>query len=606
MDVEIQPIAGADSVVTGFPGLGPVLIQGICRVINHSALRTTVKYISIELSGNTWGNGGTFTTDLSLIHGKRILYESSVPSSDLFLEPSGLLDLPFLFELQQDYASVLPPSLDTSNLLSLDCHTQYNLKTLLRCDLDTSNVVSSKIFRLPRYDIVELKQVLMKHRNASNGQSRDGQLKYSVLSPKAIVPGDSFSVDLNVTSTSHRVVNVSIALIESVRISGDSGFSQAEASNIVFSWESCSSGIQPSLSFIEKVVSTTTFCSMRAKLLLQRDLMAPEWHPGKMASYGTIVSPQIGINPTSVSGGVELTHKIVFTIQMEEETTPITFQAPVSVVPVTKVMLDRLLAQSETIVISSDSGIASFGKFLVDFKNGRISDVPEVQLSDEEALQRAIAMSMEDDIAKAIMESEELFNAQAPGMSEEEAIRLAIAASMGSSAESGIQLFLGGGSSQSLESNPHSQYAQRTSSIALQSLGSLEARKTYMLQCQGRPELPSQAPSLRKATADFKDVNPDEVSLKVGDLVAIVRVFNDQWAEGYNIKSGLSGRFPLSVLSEPFELPAAMSPRVRVPWVLEGDIKIAESRLDSLLSSGELSSRDYISQRKELMLRLVS
>ncbi|KAI8850275.1 hypothetical protein BC829DRAFT_416129 [Chytridium lagenaria] len=585
MDVEILPIAGSDSVVTGFPGLGPVLIQGICRVTNHSSHRVIVKYISIELSGNTWGNGGSFTTDLSLIHGKRILYESTVPSSDLYLDSSGLVDNPFMFELQQDYASVLPPSLDTSNLLSLDCHTQYNLKTVLRCDLDTSNVVSSRIFRFPRYDIMDLKQVLLKHRQSNNGQSRDGQLKYSILSPKAIVPGDKFSVDLNITSQNHRVLNVSVALIESVKITGDSGVSQAEASNIVFSWESCSAGIQPMLALTKKC-----------------DLMAPEWHMGKMSSYANVPS-QAGINPSSVSGGVELTHKVIFTIQLEEETLPITFQAPVTIIPVTKPMLERLLNQSESLSRSPDGSVSSFGKFLIDFKSGRLSDVPEAQLSDEEALERAIALSMEDDIAKAMMESESMFRDHMPGMSEEEALRLAIEASMGSG--SSLQVFGTSGLPQPVLNNGYNRLAQRTTSIAVQRFGSLEARKAYLLQSQGRPSVSASSVTLRKAVTDFTEVNLDEVGLKVGDLVVVIKTFEDDWAEGYVVNRALSGRFPMSALGEPIEIAVSTSPRARVPWASLYDVKKVESHLDNLVSSNGIHPVDYVNQRKDALSRLV-
>ncbi|KAJ3108855.1 hypothetical protein HDU97_010127 [Phlyctochytrium planicorne] len=582
MDVEILTVAGADSVVTGFPGLGPVLIQGICRITNHSAVRVTIKYISIELSGNTWGNGGTFTTDLSLIHGKRILYESTVPSSDLQLDPSGLLDLPFLFELQQDYASVLPPSLDTANLLSLDCHTQYNLKTILRCDLDSSNIVSSKIFRLPRFDIAELKQILTNHKHSTNGQSPDGGIKYTIMSPKAIVTGDLFSVDINVSSLNQRpIASVAVALVESVRISGDSGYSQAEASSTVFSWDTLAAGIQPSLAIVDK-----------------RDLQAPEWHTGKMS--GPASTSQSGINPTSVSGGVELMHKFIFTIQVDGDPNPVTISAPISVVPVTKPMLDHLISQSDTIKISSDPGIASFGKFLTDFKNG-VSEVPEAQLSDEEALARALALSMEDDIAKALMESEALYQAQSPNMTEEEAIRLAIAASMGG-AEDGSY----GSSGSSAEIvDPHAKFNPRTASIIIQRFGSLEAKKAFLMQHRGNLPPLGGFPSLRKVVSEFVVVNVDEMNLKVGDMVAVIKSFDDEWAEGYNVTSGGAGRFPSAVLGDSYEIPMATSPGIKVPWLNHHELKLVERRLDGLLSINEIAPADYFQQRSDLVAKLV-
>ncbi|KAJ3115466.1 hypothetical protein HDU96_000625 [Phlyctochytrium bullatum] len=306
-----------------------------------------------------------------------------------------------------------------------------------------------------------------------------------------------------------------------------------------------------------------------------------------MATYAGYGSAALGVNPTSVSGGVELSHIFRFTIQVEGDPIPISLEAPVSVVPVTRPMLDLLLSQSDSFLSSSDPSVASFARFLNEFKGGRTLDAPEAQLSEEEALAQAIALSMQDDMANAMADS------LPPGMSEEEALRLAIEASMGEQAA--------GGSSRANVEDPHAKFNMRTASILIQRLGAISARKAFLLQNQGKGGGATSKPTLHKVITDFTEVNLDEISLRTGDIVVVVKVFDDQWAEGYSVKSFAAGRFPLAVLGDKFEVPDAGRTGISAPWISLDTVRREERRIDDALVSKMITPQDYVSQRRDVL-----
>ncbi|KAJ3129099.1 hypothetical protein HK101_005298, partial [Irineochytrium annulatum] len=413
MQVSIIPSsASTESVVSGFPGLGPVLIEGICRIVNittmqAAARRAGISYVSVDLTGNTWGNGGRFTSDLSLIHGKRILYESSIPTVDLYLEPNSHLDLPFKFELQQDYASVLPPSFDTTSLLSIESRTEYSLQAVIRCDLpDLPSISASKSFLLPRFDPVELKQVLLNQRNTTTHRfSNQGAAGFvTMFSPKAIVPGDKFSVAVSAQSlqAAQRVIGVRVEIVEYVRVTEELGGGHADADRVVFSWQSTPQEVMPS-----QAIDNT-----------ELELEAPMWQLGgskPTTPAATTTSITTTINPTSVSGGVEVSHRISCTLLLENHPggPPISVSSPVSVVPVTRPMLDNLLTQTGALVASPDVSVSSFGRFLNNLRAGTLprggGAGGDGMLSEEDAIQQAIALSMQemDEVTRVLRESEE-------------------------------------------------------------------------------------------------------------------------------------------------------------------------------------------------------
>jgi hypothetical protein len=303
------------------------------------------------------------------------------------------------------------------------------------------------------------------------------------------------------------------------------------------------------------------------------------------------------ISPTTLSGGIEVSHIIQITLRHGAAPIPrppVVLRSQVVVLPVTTKLLQKLEMDAAELTASDDLSVSSFGRLMLSLNGIEDGLLPQTdtdantlprnqEISEEEALRRALEESLKDDTARAIHESEaeaeyqpSWMAAAQGGISEEEALRIALEQSMqwdegaitemdGSSAVlSSVEQFVDSQVVIVDDLSPSTLLSQSgppwTSSFGDGLISSTGAPEEETSSCSendrnlnmavdtdtgivGATEgsiavfnLPDRVvpsgsikPHIRTAVQSFQGKRPDELELNEGDLVLLVEVLKDGW-----------------------------------------------------------------------------
>ncbi|KAJ3137425.1 hypothetical protein HK101_003891 [Irineochytrium annulatum] len=113
--------------------------------------------------------------------------------------------------------------------------------------------------------------------------------------------------------------------------------------------------------------------------------------------------------------------------------------------------------------------------------------------------------------------------------------------------------------------------------------------------------------STRRADRAHLKMSADEMDVAVGDVIVVVETFEDDWAEGYNVTSKASGRFPCVVLGEGEALSGMLATDAGPPsnWISLASIEVKEYELDGKLQANLISTKSYLLERQRVIRGIV-